>query len=199
MQTALNDKANNNHTHSQYLTTHQDISGKEDKSNKVTSISSSSTDTQYPSAKLVYDELQNAIGTIVDMVYPVGSIYMSVNSVNPSTLFGGTWEKIEDKFLLASGSSYSNGSTGGEATHTLTKDEMPSHTHTQNAHSHNTGYRDKYAINGNARSLLQYGATASEGNVATNSVTATNQNTGGGQAHNNMPPYLAVNVWKRTA
>ena len=66
----------------------------------------------------------------LDKQYPVGSIYLSVNNTNPSELFGGTWERIKDKFLLASGDTYSNGSTGGSATHTLTTNEMPSHKHT---------------------------------------------------------------------
>ena len=64
--------------------------------------------------------------------YPVGSIYLSVNSTNPGTIFGGTWEQIKDRFLLACGSTYSNGSTGGEAKHTLTTNEMPSHSHALN-------------------------------------------------------------------
>lgn len=65
---------------------------------------------------------------VLDM-YPVGSIYMSVNSTNPGTLFGGTWERIQDKFLLAAGSSYSAGSTGGSASRSLTTSNLPSHTH----------------------------------------------------------------------
>lgn len=78
---------------------------------------------------------------VFDVVYPVGSIYMSVNNVNPATLFGGTWEKIEGKFLLGASSGHSLGETGGAekvnytpagsvGNHTLTAAEMPSHTHT---------------------------------------------------------------------
>ena len=135
---------------------------------------------------------------LFNLVYPVGSIYMSVNSVNPSFLFGGEWEQIQDRFLLASGSTYSAGATGGEATHTLTTDEMPRHTHTQNAHSHTIGSLVRYTISGKGSAAVGdgYGNT---NNYKTGSTTATNQNTGGGQAHNNMPPYLVVNVWKRTA
>lgn len=131
-------------------------------------------------------------------IYPVGSIYMSVNSVNPSTLFGGTWEQIEDKFLLASGTSYSNGSTGGSATVTLTEDQMPVHTHIQNAHSHTIGSLVRYTITGKGVAAVGDGYGNSN-NYKTGSTTATNKNTGGGQAHNNMPPYLVVNVWKRIA
>ena len=122
----------------------------------------------------------NVIGT-VDLIYPVGSIYMSVNNTNPSVLFGGTWEQIEDTFLLASGSNYSNGATGGEATHTLTIDEMPSH-------NHQTSVLARYTVTGLANALTGYESSASH--QSTSSV-------GGGQAHNNMPPYLTVNMWKR--
>lgn len=114
--------------------------------------------------------------------YPVGSIYMSVISANPGTLFGGTWERIQDMFLLAAGTTYSAGSTGGEATHTLIVDEMPSHTHTYSIAT-TTG-------NDAGGDGVEYYRTHS---------TATSGSTGGGQAHNNMPPYIAVYVWKRTA
>ena len=78
---------------------------------------------------------------VFDVVYPIGSIYMSVNNVNPATLFGGTWEKIEGKFLLGASSGHSLGETGGAekvnytpagtvGNHTLTAAEMPAHTHT---------------------------------------------------------------------
>lgn len=122
-------------------------------------------------------------------VYPVGSIYMSVNATNPSTLFGGTWEQIKDRFLLAAGTTYAAGSTGGAATHTLTANEMPAHNHKAA-----TGY------------FMSTSETASPGTVQNfNSgsykryAMSTTANTGGGKAHNNMPPYLAVYVWKRIA
>ena len=62
-------------------------------------------------------------------MYPIGSIYRSVKSTDPSELFGGTWELLKDVFLMAAGDSYPAGSTGGEAEHALTVDEMPNHTH----------------------------------------------------------------------
>ena len=132
-------------------------------------------------------------------IYPVGSIYMSINSTDPSTLFGGTWEQIKDTFLLSCGDTYEVGATGGEATHTLTIAEMPSHTHTQNQHRHQVYELGNYGstgvnrihsgIVGMSQCPVQYSAY----------TTATNQNTGGNGAHNNMPPYLAVYMWKRTA
>lgn len=113
--------------------------------------------------------------------YPVGSIYMSVNSTSPATLFGGTWQRIQDRFLIAAGSTYKAGGTGGEATHTLTVNEMPSHSHGLYA-SDMTGTRSN---------VYRYGEYSQE--------TVQSKSTGGNAAHNNMPPYLAVYVWKRTA
>lgn len=130
------------------------------------------------------DSLNTSITNMTDTIYPIGSIYMSVNNTNPSALFGGTWERIQNRFLLASGSTYSAGSTGGEATHTLTTNEIPSH-------SHRTGSRASYGV-GTATASLGYTASTSTGSADTSY-------TGEGQAHNNMPPYIAVYVWKRTA
>ena len=123
--------------------------------------------------------------TIFDMVYPVGSVYVSVNSTSPATLFGGTWVQIKDKFLLSAGDTYKAGATGGEATHVLTVDEMPRHNHSidnLNASGSTTPY-----MTVQAQEKKGYG-----GNVQTFF-------TGGGQAHNNMPPYIVVYIWQRTA
>lgn len=129
---------------------------------------------------------------LADIIYPVGSIYISVNNTNPSTYYGGTWVQIKDRFLLACGNTYSNGATGGEASHTLTNDEIPSHNHAIRVAVTNGGnagnYRSAFATNSDW--------WAGENNYDWNNKT---NNIGGGQAHNNMPPYLAVYVWKRTA
>ena len=74
---------------------------------------------------------------IINTIYPVGSIYMSVNEVEPTALFGGTWEKLKDKFLLGSGDEYSLNSTGGEKEHLLTINEMPSHSHSVSGNTQN--------------------------------------------------------------
>ena len=72
----------------------------------------------------------------IDKIYPVGSIYASSNSTSPATLFGGTWERIKDSFLLSSGDTYTVGSTGGNANTTLVVDNLPSHSHGLNSHTH---------------------------------------------------------------
>lgn len=116
-------------------------------------------------------------------LYPVGSIYMSVVNTSPATLFGGTWEQIKDTFLLSAGDTYAAGSTGGEAEHTLTVNEMPSHRH-QLATS---------VVSYNGSDTARYtGSTYTTDKVYTTYV-------GGSEAHNNMPPYLTVYVWQRTA
>ena len=116
-------------------------------------------------------------------IYPIGSIYMSVNSTSPAGLFGGTWEQLKDRFLLAAGSTYSAGSTGGEATHALTVDEMPIHSH-----------------GGVRRNHVGASGTASTGTSSGSGDTTNYTNdAGGGAAHNNMPPYLAVYMWKRVS
>ena len=73
------------------------------------------------------------LSSLWDQIYPVGSIYITANATNPSVLFGGTWEQLKGKFLVGVDSSdtdfETSGKTGGEKTHTLTIDEMPSHNH----------------------------------------------------------------------
>ena len=76
-----------------------------------------------------FDTIDTAIKNIWQRAYPVGAIYISTSSTSPGTLFGGTWERIKDRFLLAAGDTYSAAATGGSATHTLTVSEMPSHNH----------------------------------------------------------------------
>lgn len=79
------------------------------------------------------------MANLINLIYPVGSIYMSTKNVSPATFLGGTWTQIQNRFLLAAGSSYAAGSTGGAATVALTAAQMPSHTHTFTGTAVNTG------------------------------------------------------------
>ena len=120
-------------------------------------------------------------------IYPVGAVYISVNSTSPASLFGGTWEQLKDRFLLGAGSTYTAGSTGGEAAHTLTVNEMPNHNHASGHGFHNV------ASGSNVETLSNYYIDGDDYSVNKTSYI------GGGAAHNNMPPYLAVYMWKRVS
>lgn len=235
----------------------------------------------------IKNQLTTIISDITNMwqtIYPVGSIYVSTNSTNPETLFGGTWARIQDTFLLMAGSTYAAGTTGGSATmsHThsqvavttgassaantggtaITTDQMPSHTHTFTGSSSTTtstsktltgsflntqnialntatahlvadtagicsaltynlnqvkvsgsgvsvsAYSHMVGISINATHTHNLTAAGSNGSAGggsahthsmahTHSIAATT--TGGASNTNNMPPYLAVYCWKRTA
>lgn len=127
---------------------------------------------------------QQAGTSLFDLVYPVGAIYMSMNNTDPGTLFGGTWQKVEGKFLLGTSTTYPAGSEGGEETHTLTVAEMPNHNH-------------NFAITGGSNTTSKSGILEWQANVKYQNWGTEYR--GGGEAHNNMPPYLAVNIWYRTA
>ena len=131
--------------------------------------------------------------SLLDMVYPVGSIYLSVSGTDPQTLFGGTWARLEDVFLLAAGAKHAAGSTGGEESHILTEPEIAPHKHAMaygpESSASSTGFSYGIAAGSATNSA---GGRGYESNLGTFSA-------GGGQPHNNMPPYLAVYTWKRTA
>lgn len=132
----------------------------------------------------------------LDSVYPVGSIYMNVNDVNPTNLIGGSWQKLEDRFLLGSGTR-TLGSTGGS------KDAVVV------SHNHGTssGWRfmeangglqsgDMGTQSGSGRHY-PYQNTNSSGSYWNTSYTTGNRGEDG--TDKNMPPYLVVHMWKRTA
>lgn len=123
---------------------------------------------------------------------PIGSIIMGTGNnfatqAAVQAIYNGTWEQIKDVFLLAAGDSYIAGSTGGEATHTLTVNEMPKH-------SHNLPVDKQY---GEAATTERDRINLTSGIVYNNGY-ASNE-TGASQPHNNMPPYLTVYMWRRIA
>lgn len=131
---------------------------------------------------------QETVDDICDKIYPIGSIYMSVSSTSPESLFGGTWEQIQDTFLLSAGSTYTAGDTGGEATHTLTTSEMPSHSH--------SGVVTNVTVTTTSTANLTYVGTAV---TAVSQTTGSTAKTGSGTSFSIMPPYLVVYMWQRTA
>lgn len=138
----------------------------------------------------------------LSLVYPVGAIYISTVSTNPATLFGfGTWEQIEDRFLLAAGDNYLVGSTGGEASHNLTYAELPETNgeiimHNAAIGTNIAGVGGCFTGDSIVQGKYRQGGTLLDANtVSIGKIKYTN----GGQnkAHNNMPPYLTVYMWKR--
>ncbi len=126
-------------------------------------------------------EIAKAYGSdIILSVYPVGSIYISLSNINPETLFGGTWESISGRFLFAQDDRHEAGSYGGEESHTLTIDEMPSHKHSVHWITGQSTTKD----------------TAKGSDYGT--IFEESQPTGGDQPFSIMPPYLSVYMWKRT-
>ena len=157
------------------------------------------------------------------LAYPVGSIYMSMSATNPAELFGGTWEQIaQGRCLIGAGTgtdsrseskTFTAGATGGEYNHVLTVGELASHDHSASSnstggHTHvqstNGADSDTHPNGGKYSSGSQFGVTsqtngATTGSSGGHSHTITVNNNGSGTAHNNLPPYLGLYVWKRTA
>lgn len=125
--------------------------------------------------------------------WPIGSIYMSVNSTSPANLFGGTWERISERFLLGASSSYPADSTGGESAHTLTQSELPNY-----SLSVANGSNVIRSRTGNYADAFVQTQSGGWGIPNWESKTVTVASGGSGKAHNNMPPYLSVWMWKRT-
>lgn len=130
---------------------------------------------------------------VLRKVYPVGAVYMSVNSADPADLFGfGTWERVKDRFLLAAGDSHAAGSTGGEENVALTSDQNGPHYHSLAT-----------VVEGPYVHIGQWGWKVTAEQISNengyDSYGMVTQMNGEGMPHNNMPPYLAVYIWKRTA
>jgi len=153
----------------------------------------------YDYKKIVFQNLKNQI---LDMIYPIGSIYMSTDNIDPKIKIGGQWEEIKDKFLLGAGDTYVLGTSGGEATHTLTKNEMPSHRHKLLGSDRG---RDSYCYSAGSKNacVAAMPSNDSDANYSHYDIDAYGdvfiQNTGLSQPHNNMPPYYVVKMWKRIA
>ena len=159
---------------------------------------------------------QAAVKALISAAYPVGAYYWSGAPTDPGSFIGGTWEQITGKFLLASddvlengvittAGTYHVGATGGEATHTLTIAEMPSHNHSETVAGRTSTGDITWA-----RAALTYqpdvsasgceivGSSEYKAN-ASNRAVLTTEFSGGGAAHNNMPPYVVGYLWKRIA
>lgn len=183
-------------------------------------------DTKLGDGETAYSGLMFERERLINIIYPVGSVYMSLSDVEPSILFGvGTWERISGKFLLAASDDHAVGTTGGEEEHTLTIAETPSHTHTRGTMNIKGEFRSRPCTSGaniidassstpgaftcdfdsgaNWMGLLNTTSTANGMPTdvtkfdASRSWTGATSAVGGSASHNNMPPYLAINMWQR--
>ena len=143
---------------------------------------------------------------ILDTLCPIGKWWISSDPTDPGKLVGGTWKREKGKFILAADdSTYKAGDTGGEAEHVLTVDEMPNHTHRfQLNNESDPGYLPKGSNPQAIATGKSINSSSPTNGVFTDKKGSWSQirgieQTGGGKAHNNMPPYIAVYVWKRTA
>ena len=152
-----------------------------------------------PDAYAIY---QQVLAAVVERDHPVGSLYISENATSPAELYGGTWEQIKDRFILAAGDTYAAGSTGGEAKHSLTELENGPHSHEIVSYGNVDWYykttsalgiklqAPHHVVINDISSIID--ADESAGYLATNT-------SGTGQPHNNMPPYIAAYIWRRVA
>lgn len=161
-----------------------------------------------------YVDQQSPGGVTLDSVYPIGSVYISANGANPNAIIGGTWEEFATGRTLigydpSDDDLTETGMTGGEKTHVLTVEEMPSHNHSASTggagkHTHTVGYRKRQDAYGKGTMDAMHWNTGTASTIGTSEVanhshTVTVESTGSGMAHNNMMPYITVRMWKRTA
>lgn len=129
---------------------------------------------------------------LLNLIYPVGSIYLSVNNVSPASFFGGTWVRWGNgRAVVGINESDSSFDTvekiGGEKTHTLTTNEIPAHQH------------DLYNYSASGGSTPSMPVVVNESKKGWASNAKTLVDAGGGQSHNNLQPYITCYMWKRTA
>lgn len=147
------------------------------------------------------------LDSIVDIIYPVGSVYISVNSADPANLFGGLWRKIEGRFLLGSSSSYELGAQGGNANAivpyhnhsvSLTTNSTGAHTHTY-SFTNNSEFQESGSGTRHKQVESYSAANTSSAGAHAHSVSGNTGYVGSSVTGANMPPYLVVNVWERYA
>ena len=153
--------------------------------------------------KINADKLDGrTLAEIMLAIYPVGAVYISANSTSPASLFGGTWEQVKGRLLIGTGANEKNttetygslpantvnrplGEMGGEDKHALNISELARHTH--------------YMVYGIGDEPFEKWTSLAAGVLDANEIRgrAAPNYIGGNAPHNNMPPYLAVNMWKR--
>lgn len=158
-------------------------------------------------------DLQTYLDNIREAIFPVGAIYQTTDPTSPASLFGGSWPQIQGRFLIGQNSTYGLNKTGGEATHKLTTNEIPAHTHgskTLKGTFWNIAFESGF-MGSSYTGIVKPKGEANQ-NVATVStltgggrdgfnIDATHEHSsvGGSQAHNNMPPWYGCYIWNRVS
>lgn len=146
---------------------------------------------------VMYRDWNKLVNSIKSAMYPVGSVYITYNNVNPGTFIGGTWVQFgQGRTLIGQGTgndgstsmSFTANSSGGEYKHQISIDEMPSHNHSRGT------YLCSHEASG-------YGLTRGSVGFADRVIVSGSDNTGnkgGNGRHNNVQPYITVYFWRRT-
>ncbi len=132
--------------------------------------------------------------TFHEYINTVGAVIFSFdNGFSPSALWGGSWSRVTNRFLIGSGGTYSTGVTGGETNVTITVNQMPNHSHgvIDGDTEETVGFN--FGANVPGVQILNWSNVDNVGKVIRTDYT------GGGQAHNNMPPYIGCNIWRKIA
>lgn len=137
--------------------------------------------------RLSSESLGNILGP--EGKYDVGDYYISNSSTSPAAKYGGSWTMLQGRFILGAGMGYVLGATGGEANVTLTVDQTPSHTHEA------VGYNEDTPASSGGFLALGRRTSDSPNVYLQNAINPT----GGGQPHNNMPPYRVAYIWYRVS
>ena len=137
---------------------------------------------------------------LLDKIYPVGCIYQSTSSTSPASFLGGTWEQIKDRFILAAGDTYAAGSTGGSSTHTHDVSGNAAIGVMQNTTAYDSSgakLSEEFPI-GLFAHTNEYDSSFDSGNAFYSAMKCI-KTKGNANEQSNMPPYVAVYVWKRIA
>lgn len=146
-----------------------------------------------PDAYAIY---QQVLAAVVERDHPIGSLYISENATSPGELYGGTWERIEGKFIMGASDTYPAGSTGGSATHTQTINEVAPHTHLQRLWTRGSGGSEVMGFASDQYSVFSASASAM---ILNSGSTGENYNPNGTLPMDILNPYYSMYIWRRVA
>ncbi len=147
-----------------------------------------------PDAYAIY---QQVLAAVVERDHPVGSLYISENATSPAELYGGTWERIEGKFIMGASDTYPAGSTGGSATHTQAQDEIALHKHNQSMQD-GSGSFSRW-VSGSSGGNSGYVSNIITEYVDTGLAVVMTEGAGNNKPMDILNPYYSMYIWRRVA